>query len=261
MSPDTPTCPTCGQPADGKFCSNCGSPLAPSHCPACRTTLGAGARFCHACGHPLGGRRRRTPGATPTAIWIAAAGAAVLILGIASIWNSRATATPAGNPNTTIPGPPPSIGAGAPPDISNLSPRQQADRLFDRIMQAAEAGDSSTATFFRPMAVSAYSQLPALDSDARYHLGLIHVVTGDRASALAQLDSLRAEAPNHLFAPMLAFTLAQENGDRDGMRAAYSEFLNDYDSEIAAGRLEYEGHRSAIDLFRQSATAGAGVNE
>ena len=44
---------------------------------------------------------------------------------------------------------------GAPPDISNMSPIEAADRLFNRVMQATSSGDSAQAQAFLPMAIAA----------------------------------------------------------------------------------------------------------
>ena len=57
--------------------------------------------------------------------------------------------------------------AGAAPDISQLSPRERFDRLFNRIMQAAEQGDTAQVRRFTPMALGAYAQLDTIDADAR----------------------------------------------------------------------------------------------
>ena len=40
-----------------------------------------------------------------------------------------------------------------------MTPRERFDRLFNRIMQAAERGDSAQVERFTPMALGAYHQL------------------------------------------------------------------------------------------------------
>ena len=62
-----------------------------------------------------------------------------------------------------------------------MSPRERFDRLYNRIMTAAENGDEGTVTNFTPMALSAYSMLDTVDADARYHAALIKLHTGDIA--------------------------------------------------------------------------------
>jgi hypothetical protein len=134
-----------------------------------------------------------------------------------------------------------------------MPPREQADRLFNRVMTAHESGDSAEVSFFKPMAVQAYAMLGGLDFDARYHVGLMHAVTGDAESARIQLDSLTQESPNHLLAAMLRATLGQLSGNEQERREAYRAFLDAYDDEIASAKREYMDHQGAIQAFREQA--------
>src|SRR5437773_191904 len=77
------------------------------------------------------------------------------------------------------------------PDISQMSPDERANRLFNRVMILAEAGRNDSVRFFLPMALGAYSQLPTLDADARYHMGLLQLAGGDPSAALAQADTIQ----------------------------------------------------------------------
>ncbi len=173
-------CPQCGEPASGKFCSSCGSSLLRSACPGCRAPLNSGARFCHVCGKPMGKRLRgaaKPAGTHPG--WIAAA---ALMAVIALVWAARV-----GRDSNTSPPPATALPAAAPaPDISGMTPRERANAVFDRIMAAAERGDSTEIEFFRPMALGAYALLDSSDSDTRYDVGMIHLITGDVAGARAQ---------------------------------------------------------------------------
>src|SRR5213079_541375 len=92
-----------------------------------------------------------------------------------------------------------SSGGGRPPDISQMSPEERANRLFNRVMILAEAGKNDSVQFFLPMALGAYGQLPSLDADARYHVGLLQRAGGDANAALAQADTIRKAIPTHLF--------------------------------------------------------------
>jgi len=136
-----------------------------------------------------------------------------------------------------------------------MTPRQAADRLFNRIMTAAERGDTEEALRFVPMALQAYDLLGTLDNDARYHVALIHMTAGDVQSARAQIDSIRQSAPNHLLAIMVERDIAERSGDQDGVTRAYKSFLAAYDAEIAAARPEYQDHWSGIERFRKAAEA------
>jgi len=76
--------------------------------------------------------------------------------------------------------PPPAAPTGSPPDLSQMTPREAADRLLSRIMTANEQGDHAEALRFVPMAIQTYDSVGVLDRDAHYPLGLIHGVAGDR---------------------------------------------------------------------------------
>ncbi|MEO7966323.1 MAG: hypothetical protein ABIT38_20670, partial [Gemmatimonadaceae bacterium] len=63
---------------------------------------------------------------------------------------------------------------GAPvraPDISAMSPRERADKLYDRVMRQAAEGKVDSATFFAGMATQAYELLGPLDNDLKYDYG------------------------------------------------------------------------------------------
>jgi hypothetical protein len=145
--------------------------------------------------------------------------------------------------------------AAAAPDISQLSPRERFDRLFNRVMAAAENGDTAEVQRFLPMARMAYDQLPAIDPDARYHLAMLHLQGNDAAAALAQADSIDRTAPRHLFAPLIREAEAVRRGDSAAAVTARAAFLAAYDAEMALGRPEYGDHRGALERFRgESAT-------
>lgn len=250
------TCPSCGNQASGKFCTHCGAPLTQSVCSNCQAPLSPRARFCHACGTPTGaggGKHAKGSGTIPLPWTIAAASLVIVVLVIAVRFSNSAT--------------PPSEPAGAPqaaattsaPDISSMTPREQADRLFDMIMTAAEAGDTARVEFHTTMAIQAYQMLGELDADARYHVGLIHIVRGETDEALAQAAALEAEVPNHLLASLLRHSVARAAGDDDAAQAAYRDFLAHYESEIAVARPEYDMHRNSIDSFLDAARVATGA--
>ena len=156
---------------------------------------------------------------------------------------------------------PPPIAPGArlsPPDISQMSPEERANRLFNRVMILAEAGKGDSVRFFLPMALGAYDQLPALDPDARYHIGLLQLAGGDVAAALAQADTIQRSAPTHLFIYVLRAHAYQQSGNTQQERRAYAEFLRNETAETAKNRPEYNDHREALDNFKQEASRVAG---
>jgi len=157
--------------------------------------------------------------------------------------------------------PPPSAGArptqpGRPVDLSTMTPREAADRLFNRVMAADERGDKAEAMRFAPMALMAYGRLDQLDADAHYHLGLLNLVAGNADAVRKQISELEAESPQHLLGLLLAFSLAGKVGDEKGAAAARARFAAAYDAEIVSNRPEYEAHRSTIVKFHAS-TAGS----
>src|SRR5262249_54956783 len=77
-----------------------------------------------------------------------------------------------------------------PPDLSRMSPRERFDRLWDRVMRAAEGQANDTGTMFTPMALAAYGQLDSVDTDARLHPAMIHVAVGELAAAKALADTI-----------------------------------------------------------------------
>lgn len=151
----------------------------------------------------------------------------------------------------------------AAPDISAMSPRERFDRLYDRVMRAAQAGDQATVERFTPMALMAYGQLDSLDADARYHAALLEVHSGDMAGPSALADTILARQPGHLFGYIVRGTVARWQKDAAALDRAYAGFLEHYDAEMKAARPEYGEHRASVDEFHRQAVAarssGAGT--
>ena len=254
MNAKSVQCPSCGKSAAGNFCSNCGSPIV-SVCPSCDTEVKPGSRACHECGESLVARAAPQQWNAQTIAPWAAIGIASVALFVALVsWfgrgNDAALPAPFSLPMTAkLPAP------GQPVDLASMSPRQAADRLFNRVMTANENGNTEEALKFTPMALQAYDGLGTLDNDARYHVALIHLTAGDIKSARVQLDKLRQSVPNHLLGFTLEHQIAERSGKKDGAARAYKAFLVAYDAEIAKGRPEYQDHRGSIDRFREAAQA------
>ena len=256
MSPQTtaqsPVCATCGTPIQGRFCPGCGAAADPGTCQSCQAVLSPGARFCHRCGTVAGGARQT--GRRETIAW-AVAGAAVLIA-VASL----AFRLGGGRPATPVMANAGNAGANSPlstraPDISQMTPRERFDRLFDRVMGAAERGDSTTVTQFSPMALGAYDMLDQVDADARYHAAMIHLVNGGVEAALALADTIQRAAPDHLFGYLIRGEAADRVNDLAALNASYRAFLDNYDAQIRADHVEYREHRTALEDFRTRARA------
>lgn len=140
---------------------------------------------------------------------------------------------------------------GAPPDLSNMTPHDQFIRLSDRVETSMEAGDTATVIKFFPMVEGAFANMtPAeRDIDSRFHLALLRAQVGQFPGAKAQIDTIVASAPNHLFASYLNALIGDFKHDSAGARAARLAFRKHFDQELAANRPEYEAHRSLLDDF------------
>jgi hypothetical protein len=138
-------------------------------------------------------------------------------------------------------------------DISTMTPQERANRLFDRVMRHAEANQTDSVQFFLPMALQAHQMLPALDTDARFHLGLLHLAGGNAAAALAQADTIRRAARTHLFGLILRARALDARRDAAGARRAYGDFLRHEAAERAKQLPEYADHATTLDLFRAEA--------
>jgi hypothetical protein len=143
--------------------------------------------------------------------------------------------------------------AGPAPDISQLSPRQRFDRLYNRIMQAAGRGDTAQVQRFTPMALGAYAQLDTFDADARYHAAVIRLQSGDIAGAHALADTILEQSPDHLLGYLVRGTAAGLADDPGARTQAEREFLRRFDREMAAGRPEYRDHAPVIQEFKTGA--------
>ena len=135
-------------------------------------------------------------------------------------------------------------------DLSAMTPREAADRLFNRVMMASEQGNTEEALQFAPMALMAYGRVDELDADAHYHMGRIYMVAGDIENAGKQIAILKQDAPNHLLGLLLEHTIAEQSGDRDAAARAKAAFAAAYDAEMTTGRSEYQDHTVSIENFR-----------
>ncbi|MEX2155695.1 MAG: zinc ribbon domain-containing protein [Gemmatimonadales bacterium] len=214
-------------------------------CHACGTQLSPNARFCHKCGAAVG-QVQATGWRTglPWAVAGAAVGALVVVLVM------RGSGEPGAGSSGSGPAPRSQLPA---PDISQMSPEERATRLFDRVMMLAEAGKTDSVQFFLPMALGAYRLLPALDADARYHIGLLELAGGNVAGALAQADTIQRAVPTHLFIYVLRAHAYQQQGARDREQRAYADFLRQEAAELARSRPEYADHQTALSAFREEA--------
>ena len=72
----------------------------------------------------------------------------------------------------------------APTDISQMTPIEAADRLFNRVMTSVSSGDSLAAQQFMPMAIAAYQRARPLTLDGLFHLSMLNRTAGNFEAAL-----------------------------------------------------------------------------
>jgi hypothetical protein len=186
-------------------------------------------------------------GAADRPAWILAWVLVAIAVGGILFWVLRAPPAPQGSPDMAN-----APGAGAPPDISQMSPVERFLRLHDRVMAAAEQGDSATVRTFTPMALTAYGMLGQVDADLRYHAAALHLRVGGYAEALALADTIARNASNHLLAFTIRAEAAQARGDRAGFAESRDQFLRNYQAQLATGRPEYTEHQAMLaEMKRQ----------
>jgi hypothetical protein len=132
------------------------------------------------------------------------------------------------------------------PDISQMSPQERADRLFNRVMLLNGQGKTDSVLFFAPMAISAYQMLAPMNADQRYDLGRIAEVAGALPLAKAQADTLLLEHPNHLLGLILGARIATLNGDAPARKQFETRLLAAEKSELAKKLPEYARHGNDI---------------
>ncbi|HEX6965542.1 MAG TPA: zinc ribbon domain-containing protein [Gemmatimonadaceae bacterium] len=256
----TPTiaCPNCKAAASGRFCASCGAPLEGALCSGCGSSLTPGAKFCHRCGTAVGAAPTTSAaqhtGFASALPW-AVAGIALVAL-IALVAGQRFNARPAPSaasasagadaPNALAGTAPGAMGLRA-PDISAMSPRERADRLYDRIMTLDAQGKTDSVQFFAQMAVAAYQMLPEQDADSHYDLGRIAEVAGVPSVASAQADTILQKDPTHLLGLILAAQSARAQGNAAQARTYETKFLAALPAEQKKNLPEYQRHRNDIE--------------
>jgi hypothetical protein len=249
------TCPACGADSTGRFCSDCGAALDAS-CRGCGGTLVPGGRFCNACGAAVGATPSpaRSPAlaipALPLAIGVVAV---ALVIGVWVL--PRITGDDAATPAAVLPAPsdPRAV------DLASMSPREAADRLFNRVMEGLSGGDTTRLAFFSQMALDAYAAVPERDADLHYHVAELHLVRREPEAALAHSDSILASDPGHLFGLFTAAGARRMLGDDQGATAAFRAFVDGYAAQVARDLPEYRDHAAGLPAMRGEAESALGM--
>jgi hypothetical protein len=272
-SPVATACPSCGEPGTGRFCAACGASLAGSTCAGCATPLRPGAKFCHRCGLAVGAAAPSAAAASPdrAATVMPWAVAFVALLALAAMAAGRNFGAAKGSsidgsanalPQAALgEGAPPAgveapfaggagggVAGGRPPSLANMSPREIADRLFDRVMLMSGQGKADSASFFATMALQNYASMGPLDLDLRYDMGRVAEVAGRKDIVQAQADTILQQNPTHLLGLVLAAKGAALANDAAGLKTYQQRLL----AAIRAGERdrpieEYKRHATDID--------------
>jgi hypothetical protein len=221
----------------------------------CASSLTPGARFCHHCGTPVGIQNTpRTEERGSTALpWVVASIALVALVALVAAQRfSAPTATRLDAPINALPQAqlgevPTGEMMDRAPDISQLTPRERADRLFDRVMKLHERGRTDSVQFFAQMAIPAYQMLQPLDLDARYDMGRIAEVAGLADFARAQADTILRADPNHLLGLVLAIRASRLARDEPAATAFERRLIVAEPTQRRRGLVEYTRHRTDID--------------
>jgi tetratricopeptide (TPR) repeat protein len=208
-----------------------------------------GARFCTQCGAAA---RSSIGGNTG---WYVAAGVLVVMIGLVWILTARDRAPGMNALNGAAAVAPFADGAtgdASPPPLTG-TPREQADRLFNRIMAERESGDTAQARFLLPMGIQAYQQAGELEPDGLYHLALLQESAGQGREAIATAERILATNPDHLLALGAAAEAAEELGDRAAATRYYEHNLEAYPTEKTRTTAEYIDHSKLLPLYEQAA--------
>ena len=270
-------CPKCGSDEKGKFCSKCGSEVGGKtggrKCSKCGKGLESGAMFCAECGEPTG--HRPSKGVSAYLPWVLSGLALVAFAVALTMFIQGQAATRIGDMPLTgalpeaervRPDGTPIEPSGAGPggiDLGSMSPRQAADRLFDRVMREDEAGNEAQAQQFATMAIQAYGMLPPaeVDADAQFHLGLLYLVLDDEDAADREADLILALDDEHLLALSIKARAADSRGDAAARTASYNLFLDALPAGLASGKAEYQMHDSMLEAEAMRAREATGRDQ
>jgi len=247
-------CPSCGTDVRGRFCPACGTLARETPCRSCGSLVAAGERFCGECGTAVS----TTGGAVPlekepwrpSTTWKVATGALAVTLVVALFLRFSGDAPASAAPFAQGAMPQGGAPGGPSAGVLSMSPQQQADALFDRVMRLSEEGKRDSVQFFAPMALAVYDQLQPLDLDQRFDLGTIALAAGMHGVARAQADSILKKDPDHLLGLALLSRTGRASGNTADVERADSRFVRIVETEVknAPQKLEYQRHKGDIEV-------------
>ncbi|MFV2008033.1 MAG: hypothetical protein ACC667_11320, partial [Longimicrobiales bacterium] len=138
-------------------------------------------------------------------------------------------------------------------DLTSMTPREAADRLYDRIMTSLAAGKQDEVLSFLPMSIAAYERAGPLDPDGANHLATLLLEAQRPEEALAVSVQALEDAPDHLLALSSAAAAAALLGDDDAARRYSQHLLDVWETEMAENRPEYLAHQRLMPIIRSAA--------
>lgn len=269
-------CPGCAREVEGRFCGFCGTSLENRSCGECGAEVPSAHDFCSRCGAAVAGgdgvpatprpdrsgspERTRPPEGTRTPDrtrwWIlgGAVAGALLFLAVPYVWTGWAD----GGGGERMPMGAPGGGSGLGPapgvDLSTMTPRQAADRLYNRVMSAMTAGDQGEVDAFLPMAIDAYRLVPDLDADGHFHLSLLEQAAGRDREGLATAEQALDSSPDHLLLLYAAAEAARRAGETERAERYFRRIVEVFEEESARTLPEYVEHASFLPAIRTAAT-------
>jgi hypothetical protein len=208
-----------------RFCSNCGA------------ALNDGARFCHVCGTAVGAAGAGAHALPSKLFWAPIVVSLVAVAGLVAIQFGSLDSAPSGEDQIIAP---------RAPDISQMSPQEQANRLFDRVMRLTEEGKKDSALLFAPMAMGAIEALGPLNAHRRYDIGVIALASDDLAMATAQADTILKARPTHLLGLVIAARTAIARGDSTAAAKYWQRLIAAEPAERTSALPEYAEHASDV---------------
>ena len=128
-----------------------------------------------------------------------------------------------------------------------MSPREIADRLFDRVMRLSTEGKADSVQLFAGMAIMQYETMGDLDNDLRYDFGRVAEAAGREEIARAQADSILQNAPTHLLGLVLAGKAAAMRNDRTALTDFNKRLVAAAPAERKKNLDEYQRHQTDIE--------------
>lgn len=187
--------------------------------------------------------------------WIVTGVALVAVIVLVLFQASRSATEAAPDASAPMGGGVPLSGGGVPSvaDISGMSPQEQADRLFNRVMLYASQGKGDSAAIFAPMAIQALQMLAPLNLHQHFDLGLVALASGDAVRAKVAADSILRRNPNDLLGLTLAIRVAESSGNGAARADFEKRLIAAEPAERKTVRPEYQDHGSDIDAALKDA--------